>query len=63
MNEVLTLFEKIKVVTQNKKKKTDRSYERSRKNIVIEFIMILKEDENENEIFENDNNDKEELEL
>ena len=62
-NEVLTLFEKTEVATQNKKKKIDKLYEKSRKNIIIKFIMILKEVENENKIFEDDNDNEEELEL
>ena len=63
MNKVLILFEKIEVVIQNKKKKLDKSYERSRKNVVIEFIMISEEVENEERIFEDDDNEKEELKL
>ena len=65
MNEVLILFEKTKVITQNKKKKIDRLYKKSRKNVIIKFIMILKEVENKNEIFEddNDNKNKNKLEL
>ena len=63
MNKVLILFEEIEVITQNKKKKIDKLYEKSRKNVIIEFIMILKEIENENEIFEDDNDNKKELEL
>ena len=55
-NEVLILFEETKIATQNKKKKIDKSCERSRKNVVIEFIMILEEIENEND-------DEKELEL
>ena len=62
MNKTLTLFE-IKVITQNKKKKIDRSYEKSRKNVVIELIVILEEVEDENEVSEDDSDDEEELEL
>ena len=62
-NEVLTLFEETKVVIQNKKKKTDKSCERSRKNVVIELIVILEEVEDENEVSEDDSDDEEELEL
>ena len=61
-NEILILFEKTEITTQNKKK-TNRLYERLKKNIIIESIMILKENKNENEIFEDDNNDEKELEL
>ena len=43
MNEILILFEEIKVITQNKKKKIDKLYKKSRKNIIIKFILILKE--------------------
>jgi len=63
INKILILFEKIKVITQNNKKKIDKSYEKSRKNVIIELIIILKEVKDENEIFEDDNNDKKELEL
>ena len=63
MNEILILFEKIKVVTQNKKKKINKLYKKLRKNIIIEFTIILKEIENENKVFENDNNNKKELKL
>ena len=62
-NEALTLFEKTKIITQNKKKKIDKLYKKSRKNIIIEFIIILKEVENENKIFKNDNDDKNKLKL
>ena len=62
-NEILNLFEDMEVVIQNKKKKIDRSYERSRKNVVIESIMILEEVEDEEEISEDDNDEEEESEL
>ena len=62
INEILILFEEIEVITQNKKKKIDKSYKKSRKNVVIKLIMIL-EIENENEIFEDNNNNKKELKL
>ena len=63
INEILILFEETKIITQNKKKKMDKLYEKSRKNIVIEFIMILEEVENENEISEDNNDDKKKLKL
>jgi len=62
-NEVLTLFEETEAATQNKKKKTDRSCGRPRKNVVIELIVILEEVEDENEVSEDDSDDEEELEL
>jgi hypothetical protein len=61
-NEVLDLFEDAKAAIQNKKKKTDRPRGRSRKNVVIESIMILEEIEDEEEISEDDSDEEEELE-
>ena len=43
MNKILILFKKIKIITQNKKKKIDKLYKKSRKNIIIKFIILLKE--------------------
>ena len=63
INEILILFEKTKIIIQNKKKKINKSYKKSRKNIIIKFIIILKEIENKNKIFEIDNNNKKKLEL
>ena len=62
MNEILILFEKTKIITQNKKKKIDKLYEKSRKNVIIN-IIILKEIENKNKISKNNNNNKKELKL
>ena len=63
MNEILILFEKTEVITQNKKKKIDKSYGRSRKNVVIESIVILEEVEDEERVSEDDDDEEEELEL
>ena len=62
-NEVLGLFEDAEAVTQNKKKKIDRSRGRLRKNVVIESIVILEEVEDEEEIFEDDSDEEEESKL
>src|SRR5947207_11408521 len=62
-NKVLTLFEKIEAITQNKKKKIDRSCGRSRKNVVIESIVILEEVEDEERVSGDDVGEEEELEL
>ena len=57
-NKVLTLFEKIEVVTQNKKKKIDRSHGRLRKNVVMESIVILEEVEDEERVSEDDDDEE-----
>ena len=59
----MILFKKIKIITQNKKKKIDKLYKKSKKNIIIKFIIILIEIENKNKIFKNDNNNKKKLKL
>ena len=59
----MILFEEIEIITQNKKKKIDRLYGRSRKNVVIESIVILEEVENEKRVSEDDDDEEEELEL
>ena len=63
MKKILKLIEEIKVIMKNKKKIIDKLYERSRKNVIIESIMILEEVENENEVFEDDNDNENKLEL
>src|SRR5947207_7437924 len=62
-NKVLTLFEKIEAATQNKKKKIGKSCGRSRKNVVIESIVISEEVEDEERVSGDDDDEEEELEL
>ena len=61
-NKVLTLFEKIEAATQNKKK-IGKSCGRSRKNVVIESIVISEEVENEERVSGDDDDEEEALEL
>jgi len=50
MKKILKLIEKIEMRTQNKKK-IDKSYKKSRKNVIIKSIIILKKDNNIDFIF------------
>ena len=58
----MTLFEEAEAATQNKKK-IYRPRGRSRKNVVIESIMILEEVEDEEEVSEDDSDEEAELKL
>ena len=58
--EILKLIEKAETATKNKKKGTDRSCGRSRKNASKDPMMILEETKkDEEDIFENDSDDGE----
>ena len=63
MKEILKLIEKTEIIIQNKKKKISKLYERLRKNVITEFIIILKEIENKEKISENNIDKKIKLKL
>ena len=58
IKEILKLIEETEVAMKNKKKIIDKSYERPRKIVSKETIMILEENKKEKKISENNNDDE-----
>ena len=58
MTKILKMIEEIEIATKNKKKGIDKSCGRLRKNVSKEFIMILEETKDEEDISGDDSDDE-----